>query len=211
MTTSTDVRTAHVALSDGLADWEGGHLVAELRSGRFTSEPFAVVTVGTTLDPITTIGGVRILPDITVDALDPSDSDLLILPGGTAWEAPDDPAVPAFLGAARAFVDTGVPVAAIWGATFGLAAAGLLDDRVHTSADRDALASTGYAGGDHYVEARATVGDGVITAGPSSPVQFSRVTLEYLGLMTAEVADAYEAVFHREDATAYPTLMAAHA
>jgi hypothetical protein len=51
------------------------------------------------------------------------------------------------------------------------------------------------------------VGGDVISAGPSSPVQFARVTLEHLGLMSDEVGDAYERVFDREDVTGYQTLV----
>jgi putative intracellular protease/amidase len=46
---------------------------------------------------------------------------------------------------ASRFLDTGVPVAAICGATEALARAGLLDRRPHTSAAPEALAATGYA------------------------------------------------------------------
>ena len=54
---------AHLALYDTLADWEVGHLLAELRTGRFTGTPFEVVTVAESREPITTMGGVRMLPD----------------------------------------------------------------------------------------------------------------------------------------------------
>ena len=50
----------------------------------------------------------------------------------------------------------GVPVAAICGATAGLARAGLLDQRNHTSDAAGYLAATGYAGGAHYVDRRAS-------------------------------------------------------
>jgi putative intracellular protease/amidase len=100
-------------------------------------------------------------------------------------------------------------VAAICGAVFALAGAGLLDDRNHTGADSGYIASSGYSGGERYVECRAVVDRNVITAGPSSPVQFARITLEHLGLLSVDTGDAYEAVFHLEDPTAYPALMSA--
>lgn len=195
-----------MALYDTLADWEVGHLLVELRTGRFTGEAWDVVTVAETLDPITTMGGVRVLPDLLLADLDPASSDLLILPGNATWDAGEGAP---FAEAARRFLDAAVPVAAICGATVGLARAGLLDDRVHTSAAPEYLAASGYAGGDHYEDARASVGGDLVTAGPDSPVQFARVTLERLGLVSAEVGEAYEGVFHRSDASAYPTLMAA--
>lgn len=201
-------RTVHLAVFDTLADWEAGHLLVELRTGRFTGQPFDVVTAAQTLDPVTTMGGLRVLPDVLISAVDPADSDLLILPGGEIWDG-DGAAV--FVDAARRFLDAGVPVAAICGAVFGLARAGLLDDRDHTGADPGYLAASGYAGGARYVDARAMVGGDVVTAGPSSPVQFARVTLERLGLLSDDVAEAYEAVFDREDVSKYPTLMSASA
>jgi putative intracellular protease/amidase len=197
---------AHVALYDTVADWEYGHLLVELRTGRFTGTPFEIVTVAERTAPITSMGGVRMLPDIALADLGPADSALLILPGAELW---DEGGGAPFAEAARRFLDAGVPVAAICGATAGLARAGLLDSRRHTSAAPEYLAATGYAGGEHYVDARAVVDGDLITAGPDSPVQFARATLERLGLASDEVLEAYEAVFHRSDPAGFPTLMAA--
>jgi putative intracellular protease/amidase len=200
------MRTAHIAVYDTLADWETGHLLAELRTGRFTGTPFEIVTVAESSEPITTMGGIRILPDMLLADLDPADSDLLVLAGADTW---DEGGGEAFAAAARRFLAAGVPVAAICGATAGLARAGLLDDRDHTSAAAEYLAATGYAGGDRYVDARAVIGGDLITAGPQSPVQFARATLERLGLASERTLDAYEAVFHRGDPAGFPVLMQA--
>jgi putative intracellular protease/amidase len=100
-----------------------------------------------------------------------------------------------------------VAVAAICGATAGLARAGILDDRKHTSAAREYLQATGYQGGDNYIDERAVVDGDLITAGPDSPVQFARATLQRLGLADDKKLDAYEGVFHRADPAAYPMLV----
>jgi putative intracellular protease/amidase len=200
--------TAHFAVYDSLADWEAAHLLAELRTGRFTGTRFDVVTVAETADPITTMGGVRVVPDMVLADLDPADSDLLILAGAEMWDAGGGEA---FAAAARRFLDAGVPVAAICGGTAGLARAGLLDDRFHTSAAPEYLAATGYAGSDRYVDMPAVVDRDLVTAGPQSPVQFARATLERLDLMPEPVLAAYEDVFHRGDTSAFPVLMAAMA
>jgi putative intracellular protease/amidase len=199
-------RTAHVALYDGLADWEVGHLIAELRTGRFTRERFDVVTVAESLEPITTMGGVRMIPDALLADLDPGGSDLLVLAGGDMWDAGGGDA---FAAVAGRFLDARVPVAAICGAMAGLARAGLLDERDHTSAAPEYLAATGYAGGDRYIDQRAVVDGELITAGPQSPVQFARATLGRLGLASDDTLDAYERLFDRGDASAFPVLMQA--
>ena len=197
---------AHIALYDTIADWEFGHLLAELRTGRFTGTPFTVVTVAETAAPVTSMGGVRMLPDITLAELDPADSALFVLPGADLW---DQGGGAPFAAAAKRFLDAGVPVAAICGATAGLARAGVLDERSHTSAAPEYLAYTGYTGGAHYVDARAVIDGDLITAGPDSPVQFARATLERLGLASEQRLEAYEAVFDRGDASAFPALMQA--
>ena len=203
-----NTRTAHVAVYDTLADWELGHLLAELHSGRFTGTRFDVVTVAESPEPVTTMGGVRMLPDALLADLEPGDSDVLVLPGAEIWDAGGGDA---FVAAAARFLDAGVPVAAICGATAGLARTGLLDERDHTSAAPEYLAATGYAGGDRYVDARAVLDGDLITAGPQSPVQFARATLGRLGLASERTLDAYEDLFHRGDPAAFPVLMEAQA
>jgi len=202
MTTST----AHLGIYNTLADWEVGHLLAELRTGRFTGTPWNIVTVAESREPITTMGGLRILPDLLLDDLDPASSNLLILPGADMWDAGGGGA---FAAAAAQFLDAGVPVAAICGTTAGLARAGLLDRRQHTSAAAEYLMAAGYAGGDLYVNERAVADGDLITAGPQSPVQFACATLRRLGLMSDRTLQAYEGVFHRGDATEFPVLMQA--
>jgi putative intracellular protease/amidase len=196
--------TAHLAIYHTYADSEIGHLVVELRTGRFTGKPWSVVTVAESREPVTSMGGLRVLPDMVLAELDPSSSDLLILPGAGMWDAGGGDE---FAAVAARFLDAGVPVAAICGATAGLARAGLLDDRVHTSAAPEYLAATGYAGGDRYVNERAAVDGDLITAGPQSPVQFARATLARLGMASERTLEAYEAVFARGESDAFSVLM----
>jgi putative intracellular protease/amidase len=201
-----DNATAHLALYDTLADYEVGHLLAELQTGRFTGTRFDVVSVAESREPITTMGGVGTVPDALLTDLEPADSDLLVLPGAETW---DSGGGEAFAAAAARFLDAGVPVAAICGATAGLARAGLLDERRHTSNAAEYLAATGYAGGDHYVDERAVVDGDLITAGTQSPVQFACATLGRLGLASERTLEAYERLFHRGDPAAFPVLMQA--
>jgi putative intracellular protease/amidase len=198
------METAYVAVYETLADWEIGYLAVELRTGRFTGVPWRVVTVGESLEPVVTMGGMRVVPDVTVADVEPAAGDVLVLAGSGQW---DQGGGEAFAKLAGRFLDEGVPVAAICGATAGLARAGLLDGRKHTSAAKEYLQATGYQGADGYVDARAVLDGDLITAGPDSPVQFARAVLERLGLADERKLEAYEGVFHRADPAAYATLV----
>lgn len=60
---------------DTMADGEPGHLTPELNTGRFCRHPgtrVPVRTVGPTRDPVTTMGGVRLLPDLALAELTPA-------------------------------------------------------------------------------------------------------------------------------------------
>ena len=146
------------------------------------------------------MGGVRMVPGPGAGRPRPGGQRPAGAAGADLW---DDGRGDEFAAAAGRFLDAGVPVAAICGATAGLARAGLLDERRHTSAAPEYLAATGYRGGDHYVDERAVVDGDLITAGPQSPVQFARATLSRLGLASEETLEAYETVFHRGDPSGY--------
>ncbi|MFC9122353.1 DJ-1/PfpI family protein [Streptomyces sp. NPDC057067] len=197
--------SVHLAVYDMFADWEPGFATAQL-----TQHGRTVRTVGLTTSPVTTMGGVRVQPDLSLDALDAAGSELLILTGAALWDTGDTLAP--FARTARAFLEAGVPVAAICGATAGLAREGLLDDRRHTSAVSFYLAATGYAGGAHYVEADAVTDTGgasrgaLVTAGPTEPVAFAREIFGLLGVFEPKKLDAWYRLFHDSDAGAYEEL-----
>ncbi|MFF8015917.1 DJ-1/PfpI family protein [Streptomyces sp. NPDC007929] len=196
---ATTGKPVHLAVYDTLADWETGHATAQLaRTGH------EIRTVGPATAPVRSIGGLRIQPDLALADLRPEDSALLILPGADLWDTGDDLAP--FARTARAFLDAGVPVAAICGATAGLAREGLLDDRDHTSAVSFYLAATGYAGGARYIATDAVTDGPLITAGPTEPVAFAREILRLLGVYEGEVLDAWYRLFHDSDPAAYGVL-----
>ncbi|MBW5482567.1 DJ-1/PfpI family protein [Streptomyces bambusae] len=199
----TPTKPVHLAVYDTYADWETGHTTAHLTQRGHTVRTVAL-TAG---QPVTTMGGVRIQPDLALADLDPADSSLLILTGANLWDTGDDLAP--FAAKARDFLAAGVPVAAICGATAGLAREGLLDDRPHTSAAAEYLAATGYAGGERYVEADAVTAGDLITAGPTEPVAFAREVFARLGVYKPDVLDAWYRLFHDSDPSAFPVLMAA--
>jgi putative intracellular protease/amidase len=195
--------------TDTLADWECGHALAHIMRPSWQRMPgrYTVKTVAKTAAPVTTMGGVRIVPDATFDEISADAAAMLILPGADTWGDAAEHA--AALSAARMFLQAGTPVAAICGATYGLAAAGLLDAREHTSNAAVFLAPSGYAGADLYREQPAVTDRGLITAGATKPVDFAAQIFAMLDLYEPEVLDAWYGLYTTGEARYYSTLAAA--
>lgn len=201
------MQTVHVAVYDTLADWEVGYATAHIARPTWHKHPgrFRIRTVGATTAPVVTMGGMRITPDLALDDLDAADSAMLILPGNDIW--PGEQFSP-FADKARAFLAAATPVAAICGATGGLALAGLLDDRAHTSNAREFLASLGYQGGDHYRDEPAVTDGDLITANSTAPVEFAREILAKLDVYEPAVLDSWTKLFGQRDPAGFYELMA---
>lgn len=199
------MKTVHMAVYDTFADWEVGHATAHLNRPLWQREPgmWQVRTVGATADPVVSAGGMRVVPDITLAALSPADSAMLLLPGADTWVTGE---LAAFGRKAGEFLAAGVPVAGICGATFGLALAGLLDDRPHTSNDASFLAMSEYSGGAHYVAEPAVTAGDLITATGTRPVEFARAVLARLGVYEPHVLDAWYALYGNNDPQGFYTL-----
>ena len=125
--------TVYVYVLDTLADWELGHVIAELNSGRFFKKDapgVSVKTVGVSKEPVKTMGGLTIIPDCVINDIAVNEESVLLLPGANTWENPNHGAI---IEKASELLSVGAMVCAICGATAALANAGLLDQKRHTS------------------------------------------------------------------------------
>ncbi|GAA1513033.1 DJ-1/PfpI family protein [Kribbella lupini] len=206
--TENSVTTVHVAVYDTLADWEIGFLTASVNSPAWHRTPgrFRIRTVSAGTEPVTTAGGLRVLPDLPLDELSPGDSAMLVLPGNDLFPTP---AYAPYVAKAREFRAAGVPVAAICGATGALAMAGMLDDHEHTSNAAAFLDSLGYAGGKLYRDKPAVNDRGLITGKAQAPVEFARAVFAELGIYEPAVLDSWYKLYGRQDAAGYYELMGA--
>jgi putative intracellular protease/amidase len=170
-----------VLVFEGFADWEPAHALAELRR----SGKRSVVAVGFDLEPVTSMGGLRVVPDRALNVIQPSEIEILILPGGDFWESsyPQDELNRAL----NDLVAAGVPIAAICAGTLAVARAGLLNDRRHTSNMPGYIAeqSPDYSGSSLYEAVPAVNDNGVITASGLAPVEFAREIFKQLTIFTA--------------------------
>ena len=173
-------KAVYLLVFDGFADWEPAHAVAELRR----NGQYRVETVALTPDPVTSMGGVRVLPSRTVSKVDPDDVACFILPGGDRWEqAPMEREIETLV---NTLDDNVVPIAAICGATVGIAKAGLLRGRRHTSNGVHYLQAQvpEYRESANYVDTPAVRDRGLITASGVGDVEFARELFEELGVLS---------------------------
>jgi putative intracellular protease/amidase len=174
-------RAIHLVVFNGFADWEPAHALAEVR--RWGKR--IVRTVGFTMEPIVSMGGLRITPDVALSAVQSSDVELLLIPGGDLWEAGAYPREE-LERLIETLVVADTPVAAICAGTLVLGRAGVLDDRQHTSNMRNYLSAHAaeYRGAAHYVDALAVRDRHVITGSGLGAVDFAREIFGELGIFS---------------------------
>ena len=199
------MKTVYVYLQEGLADWEAGYAVAELNSGRFfkpTAERLQVKTCAFSRDSIATMGGLRLLPDLTVNEICLSDAAMLILPGGDGWLQLQHEMI---LERAAAFLSADIPVAAICAATVALGRVGLLNHHRHTSVDLEFLRMVGgeaYSGSALYEQQPAVLDGNLITAAGTAPLEFACRIFERLDVFSPATLEAWY-LLHKEKLPEY--------
>lgn len=153
------------------------------------------MSVGYEASPVTSMGGLRVLPDLPLRALSPQQTALFLLPGGDAW-LENDPSnqLQEML---RVFETQRVPIAAICAATTVLARAGLFRERRHTSNGRAFLNRhvPGYETADLYVDTPAVRDERVISANGLGAIEFAREIFAELGVLGEADLRLYEEMY----------------
>jgi putative intracellular protease/amidase len=173
-------KAVHLLVVEGFADWEPAHAVAELRRHGH----YHVESVGLTMAPVRSMGGITVLPSKTLADMDPAQVAVFILPGGDRWER--SPIEPELEAALRRVDRQSVPIAAICAATVAISRLGLLKGRRHTSNGLDYLRSLvpDYNEAANYVDAPAVRDRTLITASGLGDVEFARELFEELDVLS---------------------------
>lgn len=198
-----------VFVGEGMADWEPGFAIAGLNSPdlfRNAEPPYVVRYATTDGAPKRTMGGLTIQPDLALGAVQPTECAMLILVGGDGWDAGKHGEA---VDLAQRFLAAGVPVAAICGATAGLARGGLLDNVAHTSNAAEYLQALDYKGAAHYRQEPAVTDGNLITANTTAPVAFAQHIFKKLQLADPAVIDIWADLFTTGDARHFARLMEA--
>lgn len=185
-------KTAYMLVQPGYADWEPASALAELRR----TFGFSVKTMGLRAEPVESMGGLKVTPDLTLSQFVPDSATILILPGGDSWMSAEIPEVSKAL-LAMSVLDR--PVAAICAATLAVAHCGLLDNRFHTSNGKDFITShvKKYRGQEFYRPVPAVSDRFVITANGLAPISFAAAIFRVLAPERESDIAMYEQLFAR--------------
>ena len=201
--------TVYVYVMNTMADWEIGYCLAELHSKRFfrkDAREISVKTVSLSKEPVKSMGGLTIVPDLTIKDVQANKGNVLILPGSDRWSESENSPI---LGIAKQFLEAGGLVAAICGATVALANIGILDDKKHTSNGAGFLNMfcPEYKGTDNYIDKLAVRDGNLITAAATGALDMTRLILEYLDLFAADTLEHWYAYFSTGNADEFFAMM----
>ena len=176
-----------------LADWEISFLIAEINSGRYLKKNIIspkIIKVGNNLTAIKTMGGIEIIPDIDVDNMNIEDKDLIVLPGADTWQNENNRKI---IDIVSENINRDITIAAICGATIALADYGVLDNKKHTSNDKEVLKMfcKNYKGENLYENKFVVIDNNLITATGLAPLEFSYEVIKKINVMENSTLDAW--------------------
>jgi putative intracellular protease/amidase len=180
----------HLFLFNGFSDWEISYLTPEL----YKSDQFELVYFSKNGKPVTSMGGLYITPQTSLNELKYGDMEMLILPGGTAWETGENAEIEELT---KAVFEIGKPIAAICAATTFLGQSGLLDNLKHTSNDLYYLKGVApkYSGDKNYQNVLAITDRNIITAKGVAPIEFTREIFKTIGLYSDDKIEKWFQLF----------------
>ena len=179
-------------LTPNYADWEFAMVAAAARGYC----EIDVTTASPDGEAVTSMGGLKAMPDMAFNDIDLGKVGALLVIGGTTWESADAPDIGELLRAAN--WDQRL-IGAICGGTRALAASGLLDRVQHTSNFRDYIADIAtYRGADFYRDVPTALRAGnIITAPGTAPVSFMKTVIGVLRKGSRDL-DFYAEMFGAE-------------
>lgn len=179
-----------VFLFNGFSDWEISYLTPEINK----SEQFDLIYFSVNGDIVTSMGGLRIKTTTSLADLKIEEIELLILPGGSAWETEKNTEIN---GLVRSVSNNKKPIAAICGATVYLGKLNMLNNLKHTSNDLNYLKNLApnYSGERYYQNSLAETDENIITAKGIAPIEFAREIFRETGLKSEVETEKWYQLF----------------
>ncbi|TAJ11714.1 glutamine amidotransferase [Marinilabiliaceae bacterium JC017] len=166
-----------VFLFNGFSDWEIAYLSPEINKNK----EFDLIYFSKDGSPVLSMGGLRVLPHMSLSEINTNDVDMLILPGGTAWEKDENNEINLLV---KTLFAEKKAIAAICAATTYLGKQGLLNNLKHTSNDLYYLKGIApqYSGEKNYINSLAVTDENIITANGIATIEFAREIFKKVNL-----------------------------
>ena len=174
------------------ADWEASLLIPSLSNGGFGmwDKTFNIKVVAPSMSPVSSIGGVSVMPDDTFDTA-PKDFAALILVGGNNWFSEDAKRVLPMIHQALA---NNAVIGAICDASKFLGVNGFLNHVEHTSNDLEGLknsAASLYTGESQYKDLPSVLDGNMVTANGLGFIEFTKHVLLALRVARPETIETF--------------------
>ncbi|MCW6109171.1 DJ-1/PfpI family protein [Clostridium sporogenes] len=183
----------YLYILESMAEWEVGYILQAISMESMLKKQnreFVIKTVSASKNPIQTIGGLTITPDCLLDEMDENNMVALLLPGAESWNSEENNQI---LEKALSYIDRGILVGAICGATLALADLKVLNKFKHTSNSLDYLIlfSKQYSGKELYVNSPAVVDCNLITASSAGGLLWAKHIIQYLNVFPYDIIESW--------------------
>jgi putative intracellular protease/amidase len=181
MNTEIKERTCYLFIFDGFADWEPSLVTTGLN--RYSN--FEIKTFSIDGKAVKSMGNLTVQPDLTLKEIQVMDVDLLVLPGGNAWEEGGNTEISELI---NKLFNEGKTIAAICAATTFLAKEGVYATVKHTSNGFEYLKKQvpEYNAGYNYVNSPCVVDKNVITANGAAMIEFAHKIFGHFDIFNKE-------------------------
>ncbi|NFD76689.1 glutamine amidotransferase [Clostridium botulinum] len=183
----------YLYILESMAEWEVGYILQAISMESMLKKQnreFVIKTVSTSKNPIKTIGGLTITSDCLLDEMDEDNMVALLLPGAESWNSEENNQI---LEKALSYIDRGILVGAICGATLALADLKVLDKFKHTSNSLDYLIlfSKQYSGKELYINSPAVIDCNLITASSAGGLLWAKHIIQYLNVFPCDIIESW--------------------
>lgn len=197
----------YIYILDTLADWEIGYILQAVSLQNMLKEPkYTVKTVARTKQPIKTLGGLTITPDCTLEEIEQNKIAALLLSGANTWTDNEQKPV---LNIVVSYIQNGILVGAICGATLALAELGILNNHFHTSNSLEYLTyfSKNYSGKAFFRDELSVADGNIITASSAGGLLWAKQIIEYLDVYPSDTSEAWYQYYMTGNAKYYAELL----
>lgn len=183
-------RKCYLFLFEGYADWEPALVITGLNN----YSNFAISTFSADGKLLRSMGNISVQPDLAIDQVELSASDLLLLPGGELWETGGNNEIIPLIEEA---VKRKCTIAAICAATTVLGKMGLLDSINHTSNFLPYLEhhAPAYKGQSRYKQQPVVRDQQIVTANGAAMIDFAYTVFEELQIMPKDELEKWSKLY----------------